>query len=81
VLGAVVGGAVGLIYGLPGLVLGSFVGAVIGDYSQRQQELKKLFKSGTGAALGVLFSLLLRLGILMLMAIILTVVALWRLAA
>jgi uncharacterized protein len=80
VLGAVVGGLVGLIYGLPGLVLGSFIGAVAGDYTLRQRELQQLFKAGTGAALGVLISLALRLGILMLMAVVLTVVGLWKLA-
>lgn len=81
VLGAVVGGLVGLAYGPPGMVLGSFVGAMAGDFALRRRELAGLLRAGTGAALGVLLSLALRLGILMLLALLLSAVALWRLAA
>ena len=52
-LGAVVGGIVGLFFNLPGILLGPFIGAflfeLIGDY-----EYKRALRAGTGATLGLL---------------------------
>jgi uncharacterized protein len=51
-LGALIGGLVGLFFGLPGIVLGPFVGAtlleLLGD-----RELKNALKAGLGATLGL----------------------------
>ena len=80
-LGAALGGFLGLPFGLPGIVLGSFLGAVAGDFSQRKGEWQALLKSGSGAALGVVLALILRLAILAVMALVLTGIGLWRLAA
>ena len=51
-LGAMLGGLVGLFFGLPGIILGPFVGATLlelfGD-----RELKAALKAGLGATLGL----------------------------
>ena len=51
-LGAMLGGLVGLLFGLPGIILGPFVGATLlelfGD-----RELKAALKAGLGATLGL----------------------------
>ena len=51
-LGAMLGGLVGLLFGLPGIILGPFVGATLlelfGD-----RELKAALKAGFGATLGL----------------------------
>jgi uncharacterized protein len=52
-LGAVIGGIVGLFFNLPGVLLGPFIGAflfeLIGDY-----EYKRALRAGAGATLGLL---------------------------
>jgi uncharacterized protein YqgC (DUF456 family) len=52
-VGAVVGGIVGLFFGLPGIIIGPFVGALLlellGGY-----ELKQAAKAGVGTLLGML---------------------------
>jgi uncharacterized protein YqgC (DUF456 family) len=56
-VGAIVGGIVGLFFGLPGIILGPFLGALIlellGGY-----ELKKASKAGLGATVGLLASVI-----------------------
>ena len=52
VLGAVLGTIVGLFFGLAGLVLGPFVGAVLGELTLRPQ-LVEAGKAGAGAWLGI----------------------------
>jgi len=51
--GAIVGGIVGLFFGLPGIILGPFIGAtlfeLLGD-----RELKLALKAGVGATVGLL---------------------------
>jgi uncharacterized protein YqgC (DUF456 family) len=51
-VGAIVGGIVGLFFSLPGIILGPFVGAtlfeMLGD-----KELKQAAKAGAGAVLGL----------------------------
>jgi len=51
-LGAVVGGIAGLFFGLPGIILGPFVGATLLELSGGR-ELKKAAKAGLGATLGL----------------------------
>lgn len=80
-LGALVGGLLCLPFGLPGLILGPFIGAVVGDLVAHKKEWQALFKAGTGAAFGVLLALFLRLGLLLAMAALLFGLALWKLAA
>jgi len=52
VIGAVIGTVLGLFFGLPGLVLGPFVGAVIGELTVRRQ-LLEAGRAGAGAWLGI----------------------------
>ena len=52
-LGAVVGGLAGLFFGLPGIILGPFVGATLLEL-MGGRELKKAAKAGLGATLGLL---------------------------
>ena len=54
-VGATVGGLVGLFFGIPGLVLGPFVGAVLGEYLARRS-LRQAGKVGLGTWLGLLFA-------------------------
>ena len=53
VVGAVIGGVIGLFFNLPGIILGPFIGAMlfelIGD-----KELKEAAKAGAGAVVGML---------------------------
>ena len=52
VVGAVLGGVVGLFFGLPGLILGPFIGAVAGEYTVRRN-LGQAGRAGAGAWLGL----------------------------
>jgi len=50
--GAVLGALVGLFFGIPGVLLGPFVGAVLGEMSQHG-DLRKAGRAGLGATLGL----------------------------
>lgn len=52
VAGAAVGTIVGLFFGLPGLLLGPFVGAVLGEYLMRRNRDQAL-KAGVGTWIGI----------------------------
>lgn len=52
IAGAVLGGLVGVVFGLPGLLLGPFVGAVAGELSV-QRNLKTAGRAGLGASIGL----------------------------
>ena len=54
VWGAVVGGLVGLFFGLPGLLLGPVAGAALGELVLSRRSPQDAVKSGVGAGLGVL---------------------------
>ena len=60
--GAALGALVGLFFGLPGIVLGPFAGAVIAELSGRAS-LKAAAHAGVGATLGLLFGALLKIGL------------------
>lgn len=62
VMGSALGGVVGLFFGLPGILLGPFVGAVLGEFS-RKATLKQATQAGVGATLGLLFGALLKLAL------------------
>jgi uncharacterized protein YqgC (DUF456 family) len=53
VAGATIGTIVGLFFGLPGLILGPFVGAVLGEYLARRNRDQAL-KAGLGTWVGIL---------------------------
>lgn len=50
--GAMLGAIVGIFFGLPGLLLGPFAGAVIGEFSE-QRHLGAAGRAGLGATLGL----------------------------
>jgi uncharacterized protein YqgC (DUF456 family) len=52
VAGAAIGGVVGLFFGLPGVLLGPFLGAVIGELSTRR-DLGVAIRAGWGASVGI----------------------------
>ena len=52
IVGSIAGAAVGIFFGIPGLILGPFVGAVIGEYAKRRH-LGLAGKAGAGAWLGL----------------------------
>lgn len=52
--GAACGAVVGLFFGLPGVILGPFIGAVIGELSA-QRTLGEAGRAGLGTALGLAF--------------------------
>jgi uncharacterized protein YqgC (DUF456 family) len=52
VIGALLGALVGIFFGLPGVLLGPFVGAVLGELSTRRG-LDEAGKAGFGATLGL----------------------------
>lgn len=52
VIGAALGTVVGMFFGLPGLILGPFLGAVLGEYTVRRH-LAGAGRAGAGAWLGL----------------------------
>jgi len=53
IIGAVLGGLVGLCFGPAGLILGPIVGAVLGEFF-RSGEVRNSVRAGVGTALGIL---------------------------
>jgi|ERR1043166_227214 uncharacterized protein YqgC (DUF456 family) len=53
VLGAVVGGLIGIFFSLPGILLGPFLGALLFEFASGRQ-FKPAAKAGLGATLGLL---------------------------
>ena len=51
-MGAMIGAVVGIFFGLPGLLLGPFVGAAAGELSARR-DITAAGKAGVGATLGL----------------------------
>jgi uncharacterized protein YqgC (DUF456 family) len=62
-LGAALGGIVGIFFGLPGLLLGPFVGAVLGEYSAHR-DLHQAGRAGFGAWVGLLFGVAAKLALI-----------------
>lgn len=52
-VGAAVGGIVGLFFGLPGIILGPFIGATLLELTAGN-EMKKAARAGAGAMIGLL---------------------------
>lgn len=66
VAGATLGAIVGIFFGLPGLVLGPFVGAVAGELSARR-ELRHAGRAGIGTWIGLLLGSIAKLALSFLM--------------
>ncbi|MFQ5878248.1 MAG: DUF456 domain-containing protein [Acidobacteriota bacterium] len=62
VIGAALGTVVGLFLGLPGMALGPFVGAVVGEYATRR-EWGRAGKVGLGTWIGLVLGAAVRLGL------------------
>ena len=52
IVGAVVGMVVGIFFGLPGLIVGPFLGAVLGEYTVRRN-FQQAGRAGLGAWIGM----------------------------
>ncbi|MBI3852638.1 MAG: DUF456 domain-containing protein [Verrucomicrobia bacterium] len=61
VLGAVVGGLVGIFFNLPGILLGPFIGAVVFEMAAGRK-FKEAGRAGLGATLGLLGGAVVKLG-------------------
>ncbi|MCU0809637.1 MAG: DUF456 domain-containing protein [Thiobacillaceae bacterium] len=62
VWGAALGAVVGLFFGLPGILLGPFVGAVIAEFTNRASA-RVAAQAGVGAVVGLLFGALLKIAL------------------
>jgi uncharacterized protein YqgC (DUF456 family) len=62
VVGAAVGGIVGLFFGVAGVLLGPFAGAVLGELSARRS-LGDAGRAGVGATLGLVLGLALKIAL------------------
>jgi uncharacterized protein YqgC (DUF456 family) len=66
VLGAALGSVVGIFFGLPGLILGPFVGAVIGELGARRG-LEQAAASGFATWVGLLLGTIAKLALALMM--------------
>jgi uncharacterized protein YqgC (DUF456 family) len=65
-LGAALGTVAGLFFGLPGIVLGPFVGAVVGELSVRR-DLVRAGRAGVAAWIGFVIGMAAKVGLAFLM--------------
>lgn len=77
IAGVVVGGIVGIFFGLPGLILGPLIGGFAAEMLLAKKELAPAAKSTWGTFLGTGVGLALRLGIAILMIVAFVVDAMW----
>lgn len=61
--GSALGAVVGVFFGIPGLVLGPFIGAVAGEYSTRRN-LAQAGRVGVGTWLGLLLGVALKIALI-----------------
>lgn len=54
IYGALLGEIIGLFFALPGLILGPFIGALLGEWVISKRAFKQALKTGAGAALGLI---------------------------
>lgn len=54
IYGALLGEIIGLFFALPGLILGPFIGALLGEWFVSKRAFKQALKTGAGAALGLI---------------------------
>lgn len=62
ITGAVMGAVIGIFFGLPGVLLGPFFGAAIGEFST-QRHLGKAGRAGFGATVGIVLGTAAKLAI------------------
>ena len=60
--GAVLGGVVGIFFGLPGVLLGPFIGALAGEY-RVVRDLRQAGRAGIGATLGLALAVALKMSL------------------
>lgn len=77
-IGAAIGGVVGVFFGLPGLILGPFFGAIMGDIYAKRSDYWELFRSGVGAATGFIVSLIARFALLFAQALVVAISIVWH---
>jgi uncharacterized protein YqgC (DUF456 family) len=63
VWGAALGAVVGIFFGIPGLILGPFAGAAIGEYSARR-DLLQAGKVGVGTWVGILIGVAMKIALI-----------------
>jgi uncharacterized protein YqgC (DUF456 family) len=73
IFGAVVGGIVGIFFGLPGLILGPVFGALVGEIVFARRNLALSAKAGFGAAAGFGISTVARIALALFMILIVVV--------
>lgn len=66
IVGSAIGTVVGLFFGIPGLLLGPFVGALLGEYSARKN-WEQAGKAGLGTWLGIVLGTAVKLSVLFFM--------------
>ncbi len=76
-IGAGLGALAGLFFGLPGLVIGPFIGAVVGEYTV-QRQLMPAGRAGLGAWIGLLVGMILKLGMIAAMLAVFLAAFWWR---
>jgi len=62
VVGAAIGAVVGIFFGIPGIILGPFIAAVVGELSQRP-DLRAAGRAGLGATLGLVLGIAAKLSL------------------
>jgi uncharacterized protein YqgC (DUF456 family) len=77
ILGAIIGGLVGLFFGFPGIILGPFLGALLLEMAGGRK-LKPAAQAGLGALLGLLAGAVGKLAICVAMIGLFTVNVIWR---
>lgn len=77
VVGAAIGGLVGLFFGIPGILLGPFAGAVAGELLARR-DLQRAGRAGFGTWLGILVGTAAKLAIAVSMIGLFLVARLWH---
>jgi uncharacterized protein YqgC (DUF456 family) len=80
IVGAVVGGLVGLFFSLPGILLGPFVGALLFELAGGR-EFKLAAKAGAGAVLGLFAGAVGKLALCMVMILLFTTNVIYRAAS
>jgi hypothetical protein len=63
IAGAALGAVIGFLFGLPGLLLGPFVGAVAGEYLA-ERNVRQAGRAGLGTWLGILFGMAMKLALI-----------------
>ncbi|HET9578699.1 MAG TPA: DUF456 family protein [Usitatibacter sp.] len=76
-LGAAIGGGAGLFFGIPGLLLGPFVGAALGEYAARGR-LVQAGKVGLGTWIGLFVAAIAKVVIAFMMVAVFLIAYAWR---